>query len=79
MDVVDEMRWLLDSALDRAVVPGFSNEGYRPRQAGGKDDPAPEPHSGRTPLVTGANHGIARVLAASLARLSAGVLPPRHR
>jgi hypothetical protein len=79
MDVVDEMRWLVDSALDRAVVPGFSNVGYRLRRTGGKDDAAPDVPRGRTAPVAGVNRGIVSAITEGLTRLGAAVLPLRHR
>ncbi|OSC39182.1 SDR family NAD(P)-dependent oxidoreductase [Mycobacterium decipiens] len=74
MRVLDEMRSLLDTALDRAVVPGYTNVGYRLRQWGWADDPAPGALRGRTAMVTGANRGLGKAIAAGLARLEATVL-----
>ena len=68
------MRSLFDTALDRAVVPGYSSVGYRLRQLGWADDPEPGALRGRTALVTGANRGIGKAIAAGLARLGATVL-----
>jgi NAD(P)-dependent dehydrogenase (short-subunit alcohol dehydrogenase family) len=62
------MRSLFDTALDRAVVPGYSSVGYRLRQIGWADDPEPGALKGRTALVTGANRGIGMAIAAGLAR-----------
>jgi dehydrogenase/reductase SDR family member 12 len=72
--VLDGMRSLLDTALDRAVIPGYSSVGYRLRQSGWADDPAPDALRGRTALVTGANRGIGKAIAAGLVRLGATVL-----
>ena len=68
------MRSLLDTALDRAVVPGYTSIGYRLRQSGWADDPPPDALRGRTALVTGANRGIGKAIAAGLAGLGATVL-----
>jgi dehydrogenase/reductase SDR family member 12 len=74
MSVFDGVRSLLDTALDRAVVPGYTGIGYRLRQSGWADDPQPEALRGRTALVTGANRGIGKAIAAGLAGLGATVL-----
>ena len=65
---------LLDNALDRAVVPGYSKIGYRVRRrTWAADDPAPSSLRGRTVLVTGSNSGLGKAAAISLARLGATV------
>jgi dehydrogenase/reductase SDR family protein 12 len=74
MDVQDGLRSLLDTALDRAVVPGYSRVGYRLRQTEWANDPSPDALSGRTALVTGANRGLGKAIAAGLAGLGATVL-----
>jgi len=74
MSVLDGVRSLFDTALDRAVVPGYSSVGYRLRRLGWADDPEPGALKGRTALVTGANRGIGKAIAAGLARLGAAVL-----
>jgi len=74
MSVLGGLRSLLDTALDRAVVPGYTGVGYRLRQTGWADDPPPDALRGRTALVTGANRGIGKAIAAGLAGLGATVL-----
>ena len=74
MSVQRGIRSLLDTALDRAVVPGYSSVGYRLRQTGWANDPEPGALKGRTALVTGANRGIGKAIAAGLAGLGATVL-----
>jgi dehydrogenase/reductase SDR family member 12 len=75
MGVLGGMQSLLDMALDRAVVLGYTSVGYRLRQpfwAG--DDPEPGALRGRTALVTGSNRGLGKAIAAGLAQLGATVL-----
>ena len=75
MGVHNGGRSLLDTVLDRAVVPGYTRVGYRLRQSGWADiDPAPDALRGRTALVTGANRGIGQAIAAGLTPLGATVL-----
>jgi dehydrogenase/reductase SDR family protein 12 len=74
MGLLGGVQLLLDAALDRAIVPGYTNVGYRLRQLGWPDDPPPDALRGRTALVTGANRGIGKAIAAGLAGLGATVL-----
>jgi dehydrogenase/reductase SDR family member 12 len=75
MSVRNRALSLFDSVLDRAVVPGYTDVGYRLRQRVWADnDPSPDALRGKTALVTGANSGIGTAIAARLARLGATVL-----
>jgi NAD(P)-dependent dehydrogenase (short-subunit alcohol dehydrogenase family) len=68
------MTSLLDSALDRAVVPGYSKIGYWLRRQGWpEDDPRPGSLAGKRALVTGANSGLGKATALGLARFGATV------
>ena len=60
--------------MDRAVLPGYSQLGYRLRQHEWMGDPAPDALRGKTAMVTGANSGIGKAIAAGLAALGARVL-----
>jgi dehydrogenase/reductase SDR family member 12 len=63
---------LLDDALDRTVIAGFTNVGYRIRSRGWR---APELQrmEGKVVLVTGASSGLGQAAAESFARLGASV------
>jgi len=75
MNIRTGMLSLVDSVLDRAIVPGYTNVGYLLRQHGwGDADPPPDALRGKTTLVTGANSGIGKAIAAGLAGLGATVL-----
>ncbi len=63
---------LLDAALDRLVLPGYSRLGYLARAAGWSALP-PDVLSGRTVAVTGANGGLGEATAAGLVGLGAEV------
>ena len=68
------MTKLLDTALDRTVVPGYSKIGYWVRRRGWPaDDPRPGALAGKRALVTGANSGLGKAAAVGLARLGAEV------
>jgi len=74
MSLSGGIRSLLDTALDRTIVPGYSRIGYRLRQSAWVNDPRPGALNGRTALVTGANRGLGKEIAAGLSRLGATVL-----
>lgn len=65
---------VVDSVLDRAVVPGYSRLGYRIRAHSWTGDPAPQALRGKTAMVTGANSGIGKAIAGGLAELGATVV-----
>lgn len=67
-------RALLDTLLDRTVIPGYTSIGFRLRQSEWADDPAPEALRGRTAMVTGASRGLGAAIAAGLAELGATVV-----
>jgi NAD(P)-dependent dehydrogenase (short-subunit alcohol dehydrogenase family) len=63
---------LLDAALDRLVIPGYSRLGYLARAAGWSALPA-DALAGRTVAVTGASGGLGEATAAGLVALGAEV------
>ena len=67
MSIRSGIQSLLDTALDRTIIPGYIRVGYQLRQSGWADDPRPDALKGRTALVTGANRGIGKAMAAGLA------------
>ncbi|CAM4274508.1 3-oxoacyl-[acyl-carrier-protein] reductase FabG [Mycobacterium basiliense] len=74
MSVLDGIRPLLDTTLDRAVLPGYTRIGYQLRRFGWPQDPPSTALRGQTALVTGANRGLGKAIASGLARLGATVL-----
>ncbi len=66
---------VVDTALDRLVVPGFSSIGYavRRRLPTWPSDPAPGALEGREVVVTGASSGLGTAIAAQLLALGAHV------
>lgn len=78
MSVVNGIRSLLDTTLDRAldrtIVGGYTRVGYQLRHSGWSDDPSPAALRGRTAMVTGANRGLGKAIAAGLAELGATVV-----
>lgn len=69
-----DLESVVDSVLDRAVLPGYTRLGYRMRQHGWSGDPVPHALRGKTAMVTGANSGIGKAIAGGLAALGATVL-----
>ena len=66
---------LLDTALDRAVVPGFSSVGYavRTRLPTWPADPAPNALAGKHIAVTGATSGLGEATARQVSELGGHV------
>jgi NAD(P)-dependent dehydrogenase (short-subunit alcohol dehydrogenase family) len=73
---------LLDAALDRLILPGYSRIGYAVRRRYWPPDPPPGALAGGHALVTGAGSGLGEAAAIGLARLGAQVhllVRDRHR
>ncbi|WP_033199624.1 MULTISPECIES: SDR family NAD(P)-dependent oxidoreductase [unclassified Pseudonocardia] len=67
---------VLDTVLDRTLVPGYSRIGHLIRRrtwSGGRADPPRGALAGRTALVTGAGGGLGEAMATGLVRLGATV------
>ena len=64
---------LLDTLLDRAIVPGYSRIGYAARRHWWGADLVPGALDGRTVAITGANSGLGLATASGAARLGAAV------
>jgi len=72
--VTGRLSTLLDTVLDRSVVGGYTNLGYRLRRGTWEaDDPRPDVLRGRVAVVTGASSGLGKATAAALAGLGARV------
>ncbi|MFG1791393.1 SDR family NAD(P)-dependent oxidoreductase [Nocardia sp. NPDC049149] len=66
---------VFDTLLDRTIAPGYTRLGFRWRRRHWlADDPQPDAMHGRSALVTGANSGIGKAIAAGLAGLGGTVL-----
>ncbi|MGQ0840520.1 SDR family NAD(P)-dependent oxidoreductase [Actinokineospora sp.] len=64
---------ILDTVLDRAIVPGYTKIGYAMRSRFWPADARPDALDGCTVLVSGANSGLGKAAVTGLARLGATV------
>lgn len=64
---------VLDTALDRSIVLGYTNVGSRLRRLWWPSDPPADALAGKRVVVTGATSGLGRAMAGSFARLGAVV------
>ncbi len=64
---------VLDTLLDRTVVPGYSRLGYAARRRWWAADLAPDALRGKVVAITGANSGLGKAAALGAARLGAEV------
>jgi dehydrogenase/reductase SDR family protein 12 len=64
---------IVDTVMDRTVVPGYSKVGFAVRSRFWPADPAPDALEGCTAVVTGANSGLGKATVGGLAALGATV------
>ena len=72
-DVTRPVTGLIDGAMDRALVLGYTRIGSGLRRRWWPDDPAPDAMTGKRVVVTGATAGIGLEMARAFARLGATV------
>ena len=64
---------VIDTLLDRTIVPGYSRVGYAVRRRWWDDELEPDALHGHTVAITGANSGLGKATALGAARLGAAV------